>query len=127
MSQQQDKPEVTPTAGPAGGTTPHGQDRTNDPRAQEHQKLGEGGSPGTGQEPWSQSPADEEQAGQRRDDLPAQNIDAGGPRPSPGTDPTNPYRQESAGVNTASERANQRRVDEPGLTDQDRDRREPTY
>jgi hypothetical protein len=46
-----------------------------------------------------------------------------GPRPSPQTDPTNPHRQEAAGVWVLNERANERRVDEVGLTDRDRDER----
>lgn len=44
-------------------------------------------------------------------------------RPSPGTDPTNPWRQEAAGLWLANEQANERRVDEPGLTDWDREAR----
>jgi hypothetical protein len=42
------------------------------------------------------------------------------PRPAPQTDPTNPYRQEAAGVWVAAERAAERHQDEPGLTDLDR-------
>jgi hypothetical protein len=45
------------------------------------------------------------------------------PRPSPQTDPTNPYRQESAGEWTRAEEENERRQDEPGLTDEDRQQR----
>jgi len=43
-----------------------------------------------------------------------------GPRSTPQTDPTNPYRQESVGVWVAAERTAVRRDDEPGLTDHDR-------
>jgi hypothetical protein len=49
------------------------------------------------------------------------------PRPSPQTDPTNPNNQEAAGYMVAAEQANERRVDEPGLTDANRDRRRSTY
>jgi hypothetical protein len=52
--------------------------------------------------------------------------EAGASRPSPGTDPTNPYRQESAGVWLSAERQAERHVDEVGLTDRDRVEREPT-
>ena len=45
------------------------------------------------------------------------------PRPSPETDPTNPFHQEAVGVFVPNERANERRVDEVGLTDEDRDER----
>jgi hypothetical protein len=45
------------------------------------------------------------------------------PRPSPQTDPTNPHHQEAAGVFVPNEQANERRLDEPGLTDRDRDER----
>jgi len=45
------------------------------------------------------------------------------PRPSPGTDPTNPFRQEAAGIWVPNERANERRSDEVGLTDRDREER----
>jgi hypothetical protein len=47
------------------------------------------------------------------------------PRPSPQTDPTNPYHQESVGEWVAAELATERKQDEPGLTDQDREEREP--
>jgi hypothetical protein len=40
--------------------------------------------------------------------------------PSPSTDPTNPCSQEAVGLWAASERGNENRVDEPGLTDDDR-------
>jgi hypothetical protein len=43
-----------------------------------------------------------------------------GPRKAPETDPTNPCRQESAGVWTRAEEENERRLAEPGLTDRDR-------
>jgi hypothetical protein len=46
-----------------------------------------------------------------------------GPTASPETDPTNPWRPESAGAWVAAERENYRRLDEPGITDQDRLRR----
>jgi len=44
-------------------------------------------------------------------------------KPSPGTDPTNPSRQESAGEWTSHEKTSQRHSDEPGITDEERDRR----
>lgn len=44
---------------------------------------------------------------------------------SPSTDPTNPYSQEAAGMFLANEAANERRLDEPGLDDGDRERRAP--
>jgi hypothetical protein len=44
-------------------------------------------------------------------------------RPAPRTDPTNPYAQESVGLNEAARWANERSVDEPGLTERDRDER----
>ena len=44
-------------------------------------------------------------------------------RPAPRTDPTNPYAQEMVGVNEAARWANERAVDEPGLTEHDRDER----
>ena len=47
------------------------------------------------------------------------------PRPSPQTDPTNPQRQEAAGEWVAAEQSNERRLSEPGLTDEDRVAREP--
>jgi hypothetical protein len=48
------------------------------------------------------------------------------PRPSPGTDPTNPYRQESTGIWVSAEAAAERHNDEVGLTDRDRQERDPT-
>jgi hypothetical protein len=42
---------------------------------------------------------------------------------APGSGPTNPYDQESAGVNEASRWANKRSQDEPGLIERDRDER----
>ena len=47
------------------------------------------------------------------------------PRSSPGTDPTNPNRQESTGEWVRAEQVNEQRNDEPGLTDQDRLERDP--
>jgi len=47
------------------------------------------------------------------------------PWPSPASDPTNPWRQEAAGEFLANERANERRLVEPGLTDRDREARGP--
>lgn len=47
------------------------------------------------------------------------------PPPAPATDPTNRWSQEAAGVFAANERSNERRQDEPGLTDQDRHLRHP--
>ena len=44
-------------------------------------------------------------------------------RSSPQTDPTNPFRLESTG-RPASERESERRQDEPGLTDRDRQERD---
>ena len=49
------------------------------------------------------------------------------PRLAPSTDPTNPYHQEAVGVNVAGQRCNERKVDEPGLTEEDRALRGPTY
>jgi hypothetical protein len=46
-------------------------------------------------------------------------------RPSPATDPTNPYRQEATGNEVANENATERSQDEPGLTERDRDDRDP--
>jgi hypothetical protein len=46
-------------------------------------------------------------------------------RSSPQTDPTNPFRQESAGRWLPAERESERRQDEPGLTDRDRQERDP--
>jgi hypothetical protein len=46
-------------------------------------------------------------------------------RPSPATDPTNPCRQEATGTEVPNERATERSQDEPGLTDRDRDERDP--
>jgi hypothetical protein len=51
--------------------------------------------------------------------------DPTGPRPAPCTDPTNPCRQEAAGQFMAAEAANERRQDEPGMTDRDRALRDP--
>jgi hypothetical protein len=45
------------------------------------------------------------------------------PRGSPATDPTNPFRQEAAGIHATAEETNERKAAEPGLTDADRDRR----
>lgn len=45
---------------------------------------------------------------------------------SPGTDPTNRYRQEAVGVFVPNEQSNERRQDEPGLTDRDRQQRDAT-
>jgi len=42
------------------------------------------------------------------------------PRPSPQTDPTNPFHQEAVGAWTANEQQAERHNDEPGLTDCDR-------
>jgi hypothetical protein len=47
------------------------------------------------------------------------------PRSAPGTDPTNPYRRESVGEFVPAERINESRMDEPGLTDADREARAP--
>jgi hypothetical protein len=44
---------------------------------------------------------------------------------SPETDPTNPFRQEATGELVPNERASERRVDEVGLTDEDRAQRSP--
>jgi hypothetical protein len=46
-------------------------------------------------------------------------------RPSPATDPTNPCRQEATGIEVPNERASERSQDEPGLTERDRDERDP--
>jgi hypothetical protein len=55
-----------------------------------------------------------------RDD-PAPATQTGG---APATDPTNPHRQEAAGVNATAERTNDRKVSEPGLTPEDRKERD---
>jgi hypothetical protein len=44
-------------------------------------------------------------------------------RPAPRSDPTNPYAQETLGVNEPGRRENERAVAEPGLTEWDRDER----
>jgi len=44
-------------------------------------------------------------------------------RPAPRSDPTNPYDQETVGGFEAARWANQRHMDEPGLTERDRDER----
>jgi hypothetical protein len=44
-------------------------------------------------------------------------------RPAPRSDPTNPYDQESAGINEATRWTNQRSQGEPGLTERERDER----
>lgn len=49
----------------------------------------------------------------------------GGTRSSPQTDPTNPYHQEASGEWAGAEQASERRQDEPGRTDEDRDERAP--
>jgi hypothetical protein len=46
--------------------------------------------------------------------------------PTPGTDPTNPYAQETTGEFAASEVGAEKREKEPGLTDEERQRRHPT-
>lgn len=43
-----------------------------------------------------------------------------GPKTAPQTDPTNPYRQESAGMWRRNEEVSVWKEDEPGLTDRDR-------
>jgi hypothetical protein len=48
------------------------------------------------------------------------------PRPSPGTDPTNPFHQEATGEWIPAERAAERHNDEVGLTDRDRQERDPS-
>jgi hypothetical protein len=45
------------------------------------------------------------------------------PIPSPGSDPTNPYRQEAVGDWVANEQASYRRNTEPGMTDRERGER----
>jgi len=49
------------------------------------------------------------------------------PRSSPQTDPTNPLHQEATGKWVAAENTSERHVNEPGMTDKDRDQRAPTY
>jgi hypothetical protein len=48
------------------------------------------------------------------------NTEAGTPWPSPQTDPTNPYHQETAGEMILAERASERRERGPGLTERER-------
>lgn len=47
-----------------------------------------------------------------------------GMRPTPATDPTNPYHQEATGVEVVNEYAAEVANAEPGLTDCDRDERD---
>ena len=54
-------------------------------------------------------------------DVPAPATQSGG---APGTDPTNPHRQEAVGINVTAERTNDRKVSEPGLTPRDRAERD---
>lgn len=49
------------------------------------------------------------------------------PVASPATDPTNPYHQEATGVFATAEEVNERRQDEPGLTDEERARRDASH
>jgi hypothetical protein len=44
---------------------------------------------------------------------------------SPQTDPTNPWHQEAVSIFVAHEHASALKVDEPGLTNKDREEREP--
>ena len=44
-------------------------------------------------------------------------------RPAPRSDPTNPYDQETVGGFEAARWSNQRHMDEPGLTERDRNER----
>jgi hypothetical protein len=57
----------------------------------------------------------------------AEQLDDTGPKSVPRTDPTNPYRQESVGIWTRSEEVAVIKDDEPGLTDLDRQERNPTF
>jgi len=50
-----------------------------------------------------------------------------GPGGSPQTDPTNPHHAEATGKWVANEEASPRRADEPGLTDEIREERQPGY
>jgi hypothetical protein len=61
------------------------------------------------------------------DDARTDSSSSSAPRPSPGTDPTNPQRQENVGEWTHAERQNERRNDAPGLTDRDRQDRDPAH
>ena len=45
------------------------------------------------------------------------------PRSSPQTDPTNPHAQEATGEWVTAEQTSERRADEPGLTERDREER----
>jgi hypothetical protein len=56
---------------------------------------------------------------------PSKTIRPAAPPPSPATDPTNRWSQEAAGMFAPNERSNERRQDEPGLTDEDRQVRHP--
>jgi hypothetical protein len=73
------------------------------------------------------APRSPEVDNQRRGGTSPQGQPSGGAWLAPGTDPTNPYHQEAVGVNSVGQRTSERRVDEVGLTDEDRARREPTY
>jgi hypothetical protein len=67
----------------------------------------------------------EERAQENRTQADCQDtIRTSWPRRSPASDPTCPVRQE-ASLHAAAERANERRIDEPGLTDEDREGRNP--
>jgi hypothetical protein len=47
------------------------------------------------------------------------------PDESPQTDPTNPWHQEAAGIFVLQEHTSDRKINEPGLTERDREDREP--
>ncbi len=48
-----------------------------------------------------------------------------GPKTAPQTDPTNPYHEEAVGEWARAEEVSVWKVDEPGLTDRDRQERGP--
>jgi len=48
-------------------------------------------------------------------------------RPSPDTDPTNPFHQEASGEWVPAEQAAERHSDEVGLTERDRQERDPGW
>lgn len=57
--------------------------------------------------------------------VPNEKPERGESRPSPQTDPTAPHTQSDFGWPGPNERAAERAQDEPGLTERDRDERDP--
>jgi hypothetical protein len=63
------------------------------------------------------------QSGKKDDRTPGKGRTSAAPASSPATDPTSPIPQESTGEWVRAEQENARRLDEPGLQDEDRERR----